>query len=110
MGEELRMEENHRRMRDSGQALEMDPDIAAANIQRLYRGFTSRRLAMEERNRELEFIGMKPCNSESKETHSYDDEKKKKENENVADPHEDDEKAFKSTNAAKTRSGSSFQS
>ncbi|CAK9091174.1 Dynein regulatory complex protein 11 (IQ and AAA domain-containing protein 1), partial [Durusdinium trenchii] len=40
----------------------LDPEVAAANIQRLYRGNKSRRKALEERDRELAFIGMRRGN------------------------------------------------
>ena len=39
--------------------LETDPEIAAANIQRLFRGYFSRAKASRERDEELIFIGMK---------------------------------------------------
>lgn len=70
---ELREEEKQRALFDSGlggsgvsaalgmgSAPEMDPDIAAANIQRMFRGYHSRVLAARERDEELVFIGMKP--------------------------------------------------
>jgi hypothetical protein len=42
--------------------VEVDPDvdIAAANIQRLFRGSAARKKAMREREEELVYIGMKP--------------------------------------------------
>lgn len=58
--QELREEEKQRKIYESAQAPEMDPDIAAANIQRMFRGFHSRSQAMKERDEELVFIGMKP--------------------------------------------------
>lgn len=70
---ELREEEKQRALFESGLggsiagaglglngAPEMDPDIAAANIQRMFRGYHSRALAARERDEELVFIGMKP--------------------------------------------------
>jgi hypothetical protein len=38
----------------------MDPEIAAANIQRLFRGSSARKRALREREEELIYIGMKP--------------------------------------------------
>lgn len=45
---------------DSSNGVEMDNEIAAANIQRLFRGYFSRKTATRERDEELVFIGMKP--------------------------------------------------
>ncbi|KAG3115820.1 hypothetical protein PI124_g12798 [Phytophthora idaei] len=57
---ELREEERQRKLYEAAQgAPEMDPDIAAANIQRMFRGFWSRAAAARERDAELVFIGMK---------------------------------------------------
>ena len=57
---ELREEEKRRRMYDATSQMEMDPEIAACNIQRLFRGFFSRSTAAAARDEELVFIGMKP--------------------------------------------------
>jgi hypothetical protein len=58
--QELREEERQRKLYEAAQgAPEMDPDIAAANIQRMFRGFWSRAAATRERDAELVFIGMK---------------------------------------------------
>ncbi|KAG7383978.1 hypothetical protein PHYPSEUDO_003147 [Phytophthora pseudosyringae] len=58
--QELREEERQRKLYEAAQgAPEMDPDIAAANIQRMFRGFWSRAAAARERDAELVFIGMK---------------------------------------------------
>merc|ERR1719181_1194980 len=57
---ELREEEKKRRMYDATSQMEMDPEIAACNIQRLFRGFYSRSTAAAARDEELVFIGMKP--------------------------------------------------
>ncbi|KAF1772898.1 P-loop containing nucleoside triphosphate hydrolase [Phytophthora cactorum] len=55
-----RQEERQRKLYEAAQgAPEMDPDIAAANIQRMFRGFWSRAAAARERDAELVFIGMK---------------------------------------------------
>ncbi|GAB9473630.1 Dynein regulatory complex protein 11 [Globisporangium polare] len=56
---ELREEEKQRKLYESAQAPEMNPDIAAANIQRMFRGYYSRAMASKERDEELIFIGMK---------------------------------------------------
>jgi hypothetical protein len=57
---EVREEEKQRRMYDAAPQNEMDPELAASNIQRLFRGFHSRAEAAAERDDELVFIGMKP--------------------------------------------------
>ncbi|RLN94800.1 hypothetical protein BBJ28_00015464, partial [Nothophytophthora sp. Chile5] len=58
--QELREEERQRKLYEAAQgAPEMDPDLAAANIQRMFRGFFSRAAAARERDQELVFIGMK---------------------------------------------------
>lgn len=44
-----------------------DPEIAASNIQKVYRGYTSRRRAARARDEELVFIGMKPAPSDNSE-------------------------------------------
>lgn len=47
---------------------DMEPEEAASTIQRMFRGFASRRRAREDREEELVFIGMKaPPEAESKE-------------------------------------------
>ncbi|CAN0258915.1 unnamed protein product, partial [Scytosiphon promiscuus] len=60
---ELREEEKKRRIYDATDQLEMDPEIAAANIQRLFRGSAARRRARQEREDEMIYIGMKPAES-----------------------------------------------
>ena len=57
---ELREEEKRRRNYDAAAQLEMDPEIAAIGIQRLFRGFFSRARAAVAREQELVFIGMRP--------------------------------------------------
>lgn len=57
---ELREEEKRRRNYDAAAKLEMDPEIAAIGIQRLFRGFFSRARAAVAREEELVFIGMQP--------------------------------------------------
>ncbi|CEG47354.1 iq and aaa domain-containing [Plasmopara halstedii] len=58
--QELREQERQRNFYETSQSsLEMDPDVAAANIQRMFRGFWSRATADRERDAELVFIGMK---------------------------------------------------
>ena len=47
---ELREEEKRRRMYDATSQMEMDPEIAACNIQRLFRGFFSRSTAAAARS------------------------------------------------------------
>lgn len=64
---ELREEEKQRKMYDSQPQQEMDPEMAASNIQRLFRGFHSRAAAQAERDDELVFIGMKPKRNQSDE-------------------------------------------
>lgn len=57
---ELREEEKRRKNYDAAAKLEMDPEIAAIGIQRLFRGFFSRARAAVAREEELVFIGMQP--------------------------------------------------
>ena len=57
---DVREAEKRRRVADAPGQSNMDPDLAAANIQRLFRGFHSRAAAAAEREEELVFIGMKP--------------------------------------------------
>ena len=57
---ELREEDKRRKNYVDKSMLEMDPEIAAANIQRLFRGYFSRAKAQTERDEELVFIGMRP--------------------------------------------------
>ncbi|CAM9258073.1 unnamed protein product, partial [Phaeothamnion confervicola] len=58
---QMRDAERRRRAYDAADKVDMEPEIAAANIQRLFRGSAARRRAAEERERELEYIGMKPA-------------------------------------------------
>ena len=66
---ELREEEKQRRMYDMSAttATDKDPEIAASNIQKVYRGYTSRRRAARARDEELVFIGMKPAPADNSE-------------------------------------------
>merc|ERR1711991_987146 len=57
---ELREEEKHRKAYDTREIDDMDPEIAATHLQRMYRGFQSRKSALEDRENELIFIGMRP--------------------------------------------------
>ena len=57
---ELREEEKQRRAYDTREIEEMDPEIAATHLQRMYRGFQSRKSALQDRENELIFIGMRP--------------------------------------------------
>ena len=56
---ELREEESDRKMFMHSTTSDVDPDIAAANIQRIFRGGKERRKVLTERDSELVFIGMK---------------------------------------------------
>ena len=58
MVRDLREKEKQNRMYDASAQLDMDPDIAATNIQRMLKGFASRREATRERENELMFVGM----------------------------------------------------
>ena len=57
---DLREDEKRRHNYTSSQ-LEMDVEVAACNIQRLFRGSYAREKAAESRDEELIFIGMKPA-------------------------------------------------
>lgn len=57
---EMREDEKRRHMYDATEQVDMDSDIAAANIQRLFRGCAARHRAKREREDELVYIGMKP--------------------------------------------------
>jgi hypothetical protein len=62
MGSKSKQQQQQLRLLQQHQAaleLAQDPEIAAGNIQRLYRGATARREVAEARDRELEFIGMR---------------------------------------------------
>lgn len=58
--QELREEEKQRRLYESKEHEEMDPELAATQLQRVYRGYLSRREAERDRDAELVFIGMRP--------------------------------------------------
>ena len=58
--QELREEEKQRRLFESKDHEEMDPELAATQLQRVYRGYLSRRAAEKDRDQELVFIGMRP--------------------------------------------------
>lgn len=55
---ELREKEKQGRMYDASGAVDMDPDIAATNLQRMLKGHTSRKIAARERDNEFMFVGM----------------------------------------------------
>jgi IQ and AAA domain-containing protein len=57
---ELREKERQGRMYEASAQVEMDGDIAATNIQRIFRGFKNRQAARIERENELVFVGMRP--------------------------------------------------
>jgi hypothetical protein len=59
--QELREEEKQRRLYESKEHEEMDPELAATQLQRVYRGYLSRREAERDREAELIFIGMRPA-------------------------------------------------
>jgi len=56
---ETREKERQGRMYDSASHIEMDQEIAATNLQRMFRGFHSRYAATSEREKELVFVGMR---------------------------------------------------
>lgn len=56
---EIREDEQHRRTYEAPTDSTVDPEMAAANIQRIFRGHTSRAAVQAERDEELMFIGMK---------------------------------------------------
>eukprot|EP01041_Mallomonas_annulata_P004376 gene4375-8717_t len=56
---DLREKERQGRMYDASAQIEMDSDIAATNLQRMFRGYLSRNAAVNERENELVFIGMR---------------------------------------------------
>lgn len=58
----LREKERQGRIFEASARVEMDVDIAATNLQRMLKGFISRTEAVQERENELMFIGMKPRN------------------------------------------------
>jgi DNA polymerase III delta prime subunit len=57
---DMRDDDKRKKNYQDSSTTEMDPEIAAANIQRLFRGYFSRAKAHRERDEELIFIGMKP--------------------------------------------------
>lgn len=57
---EVREKERQGRMYEASAQVEMDGDIAATNIQRIYRGYQNRQAARIERENELVFVGMRP--------------------------------------------------
>jgi IQ and AAA domain-containing protein len=57
--QELREEEKQRRLYESKEHEEMDPELAATQLQRVYRGYLSRKEAERDREAELVFIGMR---------------------------------------------------
>lgn len=57
---EARDKERQGRMYEASAQVEMDGDIAATNIQRIFRGFKNRQAARIERENELVFVGMRP--------------------------------------------------
>mmetsp|Transcript_218 Transcript_218/g.256 ORF Transcript_218/g.256 Transcript_218/m.256 type:complete len:881 (+) Transcript_218:50-2692(+) len=58
----LKRDEMFGRMRVATASTKVDPpeDVAACDFQRVYRGYRARVLALAEREKELEFLGMKP--------------------------------------------------
>lgn len=60
MVKEIRDKERQGRMYEASAQVEMDGDIAATNLQRMFRGFQSRQAAAVERENELVFVGMRP--------------------------------------------------
>ncbi len=58
--QELREEEKQRKLYEAKEQEEMDPELAATQLQRVYRGYLSRRAAEKDRDAELVFIGMRP--------------------------------------------------
>lgn len=57
---ELRDKERQGRMYEASAQMEMDVDIAASSLQRMFRGYQSRTAAALERENELIFVGMRP--------------------------------------------------
>ena len=57
---DVREKERQGRMYDASGHVEMDSDIAATNLQRMFKGFQSRNAATQERENELMFVGMRP--------------------------------------------------
>mmetsp|Transcript_22524 Transcript_22524/g.32908 ORF Transcript_22524/g.32908 Transcript_22524/m.32908 type:complete len:897 (-) Transcript_22524:73-2763(-) len=57
---DVRDKERQNRMYEASAQVEMDGDIAATNIQRMFRGYQSRQAAALERENELVFVGMRP--------------------------------------------------
>lgn len=60
MVKDVRDKERQGRMYEASAQVEMDGDIAATNIQRMFRGYQSRQAAQVERENELVFVGMRP--------------------------------------------------
>ena len=54
------LEEKKRNNAQTGQKLDIPEDVAASNIQKLFRGYAARVMAAKSRDEELIFIGMKP--------------------------------------------------
>ena len=57
---EIRDKERQGKLYEAPGQIDMDSDIAATNLQRMFRGFLSRNAAARERENELIFIGMNP--------------------------------------------------
>jgi hypothetical protein len=63
---QLREEEMQRKLHHIKSAnREVDPEVAASNIQRLFRGHASRAAAVQDRDEELAFIGMRQSTNTS---------------------------------------------
>ncbi|KAG5185735.1 hypothetical protein JKP88DRAFT_257381 [Tribonema minus] len=91
---DLREEEKRRHMYDSADQVEMDAEIAAANIQRLFRGSSARRRALREREEELIYIGMKPPRNSSTELEQQLDMAYRKRKQEQADNREGYQRAL----------------
>ncbi|CAM9614506.1 unnamed protein product [Laminaria digitata] len=92
---ELREEEKRRRIYDATDQLEMDPEIAAANIQRLFRGSAARKRARKEREDEMVYIGMKPAESTLEQLQrELDIAYQKRKQEQASRPHTDNRDAY----------------
>lgn len=94
---ELREEEKQRKAYDTRDIDDMDPEIAATHLQRMYRGFQSRKSALEDRENELIFIGMRPKPVDNIDALKADleDAKFKRKDEQVENRYEFDEALIK---------------
>jgi len=94
---ELREEEKQRKAYDTKDIDDMDPEVAATHLQRMYRGFQSRKSALEDRENELIFIGMRPKPADNIDVLKADlkDAKLKRKDEQVENRYEFDEALVK---------------